>query len=67
MATTQNIVNRVAIKDNDTGNNAEVVDNKLQVKADSMDFRLMISYQAKILEQLEKLNLYMEIITEEEL
>lgn len=38
-----------------------------QMQLDREDFRLMISYQAKILEELEKLNTYMQIITDEEL
>lgn len=38
-----------------------------QTDLDNADFRLMISYQAKILEELEKLNTYMQIITGEDL
>lgn len=41
--------------------------NQIQVKGSSLDLRLLVSYQAKILEQLEKLNTYMAILTDEDL
>lgn len=51
----------------DDGRNVGVEDDRLKVKQDPTDFRLMIAYQSQILVQLEKLNLYMAIITDEEI
>lgn len=62
------IANKIGISDPVTGDDLQIdSEGQAKVKFDPADLRLMISYQAKILEQLEKLNTYMEIITEEEL
>lgn len=46
---------------------ALVSNSDAQQALNNANFRLMISYQSKILEQLEKLNTYMQIITDEEI
>lgn len=56
---------RVSVE-NSQGKPALISKSDAQLLLDNADFRLMISYQSKILEQLEKLNRHMEIITEEE-
>ena len=50
-----------------TGDTAQEVHVGNEVTSNQADYRLMISYQSKILEQLEKLNTYMEILTDEEI